>query len=168
MQAVPLHYLKCMLSALQGNSNTATCMKDVPLALHEVETKHWALEERLLEAWNGSNGEQLSWVDYVRPSRSKKAKQPTITEGLNQMKLLSLEDEWCLAFCESHLPWSVTDRPAMRAFPHHLSKTKINWLVPNRHKLSGPVLNRVETKWSVKIETVKAGSLQASPSHEMD
>ena len=107
-----------------------------------------------MEAKNENNGEQLSYVSHVRPSRSKKAKQPTTTEGLNQMEQLSLEDEWCLALCESHLLWSVTDRPAMRAFLHHLWKTKINGQVPNR---TGPVLNRVETVWSVKMETVKAG-----------
>ena len=39
----------------------------------------------------------------------------------------------------------------MCKFLHHLSRTKINWQVPNMHQLSGPVLNRV------KMEKEKAG-----------
>ena len=88
---------------IAGNSNAATCMKDIPMALCEAEKKRPTLEEQSPEAWDGSNGEQLSYVTYVRPSRSKKAKQPKIAEGLNQMERMFLEDEWCLAFCKSHL-----------------------------------------------------------------
>ena len=39
--------------SIAGNSNAATCMKDVPMALREADKKRRALEEQSLEAWDG-------------------------------------------------------------------------------------------------------------------
>ena len=137
-----------------GNSNVRSCTKPEAIALRDEDEKRPKIVDQANDAWGGSNSQPTG---YVRPSRSGHSRQPSITTGFNQVEQQALEDEYALAFCESHLPWLVTDRPAWRTFLHHLNRSKINWQVPGRNKLSGTILTRLEAEWDGKLQRVRAG-----------
>ena len=134
-----------------GNSNAATCDSEEAKALREAEKARRAIDQRSTDLWVASTEETQT---TERPSRRQR--QQSITDGAHQMEQQRLEDMMCESFCTSHLPWVVADHPDFRAFLEAVNRSKTNFRIPHRQKLSTGILARVESKWDSAIEKVKS------------
>ena len=132
---------------LAGDTNRQMCTSAQAQALRD------ARPVTNVNRWPGGDDEETEELT----AKKRRNRQPTIADSKNMMEQLQLEDEYCVAFCESHIPWVVTDRPAWRKFLTHACKSKTVFRIPNRNKLSCEVLKRQEKAWEEKVEVVKRG-----------